>query len=116
VLVIKFEHEHFRAFTNQAPRGIKSGGLTPFALAMPEKYQVQGDAVSSYKNFNVHEKARFARWANALAPSWFSRALGDNYNESDFARTRAVDRSAIEGIERNVRGACSDPALLRSVD
>ena len=46
-------------------------GITPFALAMPEKYQVQDDAVQSYRNYYLGEKAHFAKWPTEKVPVWW---------------------------------------------
>lgn len=52
-----------------------------FAVAMPDTYKIydfqgQLDAVSSYRNFYVRSKSRFARWArwqgvNGIVPRWY---------------------------------------------
>ena len=44
-------------------------GLTPFRLAMPERYKCD-DAVTSYRDYYLGEKSRFARWKTG-APSWW---------------------------------------------
>lgn len=50
-------------------------GLTPFAIAMPAQYKC-GDAVTSYRNFYVQDKSRFARWTRGRpAPDWFRESL-----------------------------------------
>jgi hypothetical protein len=49
-------------------------GLTPFALAIKkETYQhliVEGDAVQTYRNYYIADKARFAKWKRNK-PDWF---------------------------------------------
>jgi len=69
----------------QAPRNIPTGELTPFALAMPEQYRV-ADAVTSYQNYYVHDKIRFAKWTNTPAPEWFVSRSG--LDSSNFERSR----------------------------
>jgi hypothetical protein len=45
--------------------------LTPFALAMPEQYRSE-DAVLSYRNYYLNEKASFAKWAKGTPqPDWW---------------------------------------------
>jgi hypothetical protein len=50
----------------------KVTGITPFAIAMPEKYRVQGDAVQSYRGYYLGEKSRFAKWPAGKVPTWWS--------------------------------------------
>lgn len=51
-------------------------GLTPFALAMPDKFK-QKDAVRAYRSFYIHEKYFFAKWTNpSFPPYWFVLGLG----------------------------------------
>ncbi|MDX9787415.1 MAG: pyrimidine dimer DNA glycosylase/endonuclease V [Desulfobacterales bacterium] len=49
-------------------------GLTPFVQAMPEKYQVPGDAVRAYRAYYIGEKLKFAKWRRRRRPPW-TRAL-----------------------------------------
>jgi hypothetical protein len=46
-------------------------GLTPFALAMPEKYRTSC-AVESYRSYYRNEKKSFAKWKNSNIPYWWS--------------------------------------------
>ncbi len=49
-----------------------SRGLTEFALAMPDKYKVIGDAVQSYRNYYCgEEKRKFATWKRRSPPTWY---------------------------------------------
>jgi hypothetical protein len=47
----------------------KQSELTPFTLAMPDKYK-QEDAVLAYRDFYVAEKAYFAKWFGPK-PEWW---------------------------------------------
>jgi hypothetical protein len=51
-------------------------GLTPFALAMPDKYKTS-DPVESYRNYYMsEEKQRFATWEkNRKKPAWYSYTI-----------------------------------------
>lgn len=51
-------------------------GLTPFALAMPDKYKT-ADPVESYRNYYMsEEKQRFATWEkNRKKPDWYSYTI-----------------------------------------
>lgn len=57
-------------FLRQLPAQVPQGTLTPFAQAMPEQYRSE-DAVVAYRRYYIGEKARFAKWKNTEAPSWF---------------------------------------------
>ncbi len=50
---------------------IDNAGLTEFALAMPEKYKVPGNAVQSYRNYYIGEKSGFAKWTRRRPPRWY---------------------------------------------
>ena len=54
---------------------IRDLSITPFAQAMPDKYKVNNDAVSAYRNYYNGEKSRFAKWKNGRIPSWFQGSL-----------------------------------------
>jgi hypothetical protein len=45
--------------------------MTPFALAMPDKYK-SPDAVQSYRDFYLGEKMRFAKWAHSTPPPFIT--------------------------------------------
>lgn len=50
-------------------------GLTPFAIAIKDKSLHTGDVVSSYREYYIKEKARFARWEPlAESPAWWPKA------------------------------------------
>jgi hypothetical protein len=49
---------------------IPDGQLTPFVLAMPEKYK-QIDSVQAYRAYYIAEKAGFARWNNNRPPPYW---------------------------------------------
>jgi hypothetical protein len=53
------------------PKNITKAKLTPFAQAMPEQYK-NSDAAIAYRNYYIHEKARFAKWKFTEEPEWFS--------------------------------------------
>lgn len=45
-------------------------GRTPFVQCMPDQYK-SDDPVEAYRNFYIHEKARFAKWRLGNVPEWF---------------------------------------------
>ena len=47
---------------------------TAFAQAMPEQYKVKGNAVRAYRQYYIHEKARFAKWRAGNVPNWWPHA------------------------------------------
>lgn len=53
-----------------APAGLLSASLTPFALAMPEKYQTS-DPVLSYRSYYNGEKGKIAKWNYSKIPDWW---------------------------------------------
>lgn len=54
------------------PDGRRSHDPTDFALAMPDKYKVEGDAVQSYRNYYLGEKAYMATWTKRNEPEWWT--------------------------------------------
>jgi len=67
-------HDMTIDFCRYYPVGIPHIGLTKFALAMPDKYK-DYDAVVAYRNYYIHEKARFAKWKNTIPPMWFQEGV-----------------------------------------
>ena len=55
---------------NREPLNIREGGLTKFAVAMPDQYKVEC-SVESYRNYYRGEKAYFAKWKNRETPVWW---------------------------------------------
>ena len=55
---------------NREPLNIREGGLTKFAIAMPDQYKVEC-SVESYRNYYRGEKAYFAKWKNRDTPVWW---------------------------------------------
>lgn len=50
---------------------IQEGGLTKFALAMPDQYKSE-NAVYSYRQYYIHEKKHFAKWDKLNnVPDWW---------------------------------------------
>lgn len=45
---------------------------TDFVLAMPEQYKSE-NAVISYRNYYINEKASFATWKNTSQPKWMQK-------------------------------------------
>jgi hypothetical protein len=56
---------------NNVPNLPKKGGLTSFALAMPNECKI-GDAVESYRTYYMTEKRKLAIWKNRETPQWFN--------------------------------------------
>ena len=55
---------------NREPLNIREGGLTKFAVAMPDEYKVEC-SVESYRNYYRGDKAYFAKWKNRETPVWW---------------------------------------------
>ena len=49
---------------------LPTGGLTPFAQAMPEQYR-NSDVVEAYRAYYHGEKAKFAKW-KLKTPDWWT--------------------------------------------
>jgi hypothetical protein len=49
-------------------------GFTEPPQCMPEKYKVEGDAVTAYRNYYKYDKASFASWTwpNTSEPDWWT--------------------------------------------
>ena len=50
---------------------IKSKGITPFRLAMPDNVKVE-DPIQSYRNYYNAHKQHIAQWTNRDMPKWFT--------------------------------------------
>lgn len=59
------------------PSKTKSG-RTPFVLCMPDKYKIHNDPVTSYRNYYVGEKSKFAKWLKAPQPLWYTELINKN--------------------------------------
>ncbi len=44
--------------------------LTPFPVCMPEECKLK-DPVSSYRNYYIKEKSKFAKWRYTIEPPWY---------------------------------------------
>ena len=53
------------------PLDIPAIKMTPFRLAMPDKYKVYGDPVKSYQNYYIGDKKIMATWKIREKPEWF---------------------------------------------
>jgi hypothetical protein len=58
---------------DNVPVNFSSLELTEFALAMPDIYKVDGDAIQSYRRFYLYDKVKFARWKYTKQPKWWWR-------------------------------------------
>ena len=58
---------------NVASLPLLASGATEFPQAMPEPFQVPGDAVAAYRAFYRGSKSRFAKWTKTrAAPAWWT--------------------------------------------
>lgn len=55
---------------NQPPPLLESIGMTPFALAMDDRFKIQGDPVASYRNYYKHGKQHLHKWTRRNKPEW----------------------------------------------
>ena len=63
-------HEAYRKMLHLPDILIDDVGLTPFAQAMPEKYQ-QEDVFKAYQEYFMGEKMHIAHWKKREEPEWF---------------------------------------------
>ena len=71
-------HEILRDILGTPPANINTGNLTPFALAMKHfpSCIVEGDAVTSYRNY-YHTAKPFAKWQHGRSePDWWEGYKG----------------------------------------
>lgn len=70
-------HETFRKLATAlsfTPLNISEGEFTEPPPAMPDEHKVEGNSISSYKQYYVKEKASFAKWTKRNIPEWFDNA------------------------------------------
>jgi hypothetical protein len=76
----RFRHNHKKLhksylislyIRDNIPTNFPETGLTPFALAMPDKYKVEGDPIQSYRNYYCGDKRDMATWKRRERPEWF---------------------------------------------
>lgn len=53
------------------PTGVPDGPLTPFVVAIKNPAYHMGDAVSSYREYYLRDKVRFAQWRHCPPPEWW---------------------------------------------
>ena len=77
----RFRHNHTKIHKSyiisiylryNIPTNFAETGLTQFALAMPDKYKVEGDPVQSYRNYYCGDKKIMASWKKREKPEWFN--------------------------------------------
>lgn len=56
--------------TLRFPNNIKNAEITPFAMAMPDKYKGE-DPVQAYRDYYNGEKTNIASWKHGNQPEWF---------------------------------------------
>lgn len=62
--------QSFTSIFNSLEANFPSQSLTPFALCMPDQYKTD-DAVESYRNYYLAEKAKIAKWTKREKPDWW---------------------------------------------
>jgi len=68
------DHKSIDVISATSTMEYPDGGLTPYALAMPDRYRSK-DPVRAYRRYYRAEKLRFARWTRREIPEW----VGDVY-------------------------------------
>jgi hypothetical protein len=54
------------------PSNISTNEFTQPTPAMPDKYKVVGDSITSYRQYYIGDKARMASWKNRTKPQWWN--------------------------------------------
>lgn len=49
---------------------LPDNNLTMYALAMPDEFKVENDAVASYRNYYIGAKSHIHNWKNRETPYW----------------------------------------------
>lgn len=57
--------------SENVPRTVPEGPLTPFAIAISDPKYHLNDVVSSYRAYYIGVKSRFARWRYCDPPAWW---------------------------------------------
>lgn len=56
----------------ELPSALRGGDFIEPPVCMPDKYKIEGSVISSYKNFYIQDKSRFATWSKLNnTPSWY---------------------------------------------
>ena len=64
--------EYLVGYLTQAPFNILDNEWTEPPPAMPDKYKVLGDSITSYRNYYIGDKSAFATWKSpSQVPEWF---------------------------------------------
>ena len=53
------------------PNNIPQAPFTEPTPAMPDKYKVIGDSITSYKNYYIGDKQHIASWKKRTVPNWY---------------------------------------------
>ncbi len=70
----KSHGNYFRLNALRTPPALLYGdAMTPFALAMPDKFKVRDDAVTSYRNYYRDGKLHLHKWTNRDQPDWIEQ-------------------------------------------
>lgn len=76
------DHESYMKYAHLLeliPMGIGENGWTEPPQSMPNHYKVEGDAVTAYRNFYIHDKSRFATFRGKVhcreAPDWYQPSV-----------------------------------------
>jgi hypothetical protein len=58
-----------------APKNIPTAPFTDPTPAMPEHCKVKNNSLSSYHNYYIQEKVRFAKWTARQMPTWYKQGV-----------------------------------------
>lgn len=75
-------------FLSNPPKNILSKGFTEPPLVMPNVYKKHGDPATSYRNFYIGDKFRFAKWTNRNIPRWFFKDFAEVWSNDPDDRVK----------------------------
>ena len=70
------DHKAYETIMTLPLPNIKSIGITPFRLAMPDDVKVE-DPIESYRNYYNKYKQHIATWKNREVPVWYTGPQGE---------------------------------------
>lgn len=69
--VHKVQRDHLSFHLQSLPMNIPMGDFTEPTPAMPDTYKVNGDSITSYRNYYNGGKQHLASWKKRPAPDWY---------------------------------------------
>ena len=89
-LMIEYTHRYekihatarLESHLENTPNNIRIGDLTQPTPAMPDEYKIEGDSITSYRNYYLGSKVKMSRWTNRDMPDWFASGINRLYEDA----------------------------------